>query len=176
MSNKVYTEDQLESARSLYMEFKSPREISKITGIKYRTILYHAKTNWVGDRDVLRHEILKEISENKKAILSSLTSNSLECVDRAIATLRRRETPPTIAEARMLTNIISEIDKILRLDDGNPTDIIAEHKPATIIELRDKLKKDPFYIEDTSFKEVEDDRDDEKNTNLSGDSSDMPRT
>ena len=158
MSNKRYDEDQLELARSLYLEFKSPREIATKTGIKYRTVLYHAKNNWKEDRDVLRHEILKEISENKKAILSSLTSNSLECVDKAIATLKRRENPPTIAEARMLTNIIAEIDKILRLDEGNPTDIIAEHKPATIIELKEKLKKDPFYIEDASFKEVEDDK------------------
>jgi len=160
MSNKKYDEEQIDLARSLYMEFKSPREIATATGIKYRTVLYHAKNNWAEDRNTLRHEILKEISENKKAILSNLTSNSLTCVDRAIATLKNRENPPTIQEARMLTNIIAEIDKILRLDDGTPTDIISEHKPATIIELKKKLKKDPFYIEDASFEEVEDDKND----------------
>ena len=172
MSNQRYDDDQIDEAKSLYMEFKTPREISAKTGIKYRTVIYHAK-NWKKDRDLFRYELLKEISENKKAILSSLTSNSLECVDRAIATLKRRENPPTITEARMLTNIIAEIDKILRLDEGNPTDIIAEHKPTTIIELREKLKSDPFYIEDTSFEEVKDDKDDEKPVDLSGDSGDM---
>jgi len=61
----------------------------------------------------------------------------------------------------MLTNIITEIDRIIRLDDGEPTDIISEHKPVTVIELREKLKKDPFFIEDASFREI----DDEKTTN-----------
>ena len=58
-------------------------------------------------------------------------------------------------EARNLTTIVSEIDRILRLDDGEPTDIISQHKPATVIELKQKLKADPFFIEDADFREVE---------------------
>ena len=106
----------------------------------------------------MRNEILRELSENKKAILTSLVGNSLECVDRAILDLRNRGKAPTISEARMLTNIIAEVDKILRLDDGNPTDIIAEQKPSTVIELRDKLKRDPFYVEDAPFREITDEK------------------
>jgi hypothetical protein len=143
----------LKEAKDLFMTFMPVVEISKELNIPYKTLIYHSN-KWKEERGLLRNEILKELSENKKAILTSLVGNSLECVDRAILDLRNRNRPPSISEARMLTNIISEIDKILRLDDGNPTDIIAEQNPSTIIELRDKLKRDPFYIEDANFKEV----------------------
>ena len=144
----------LTEAKALFMTFMPVVEISKQLNISYKTLVYHSN-KWKQERGLLRNEILKELSENKKAILTSLVGNSLECVDRAILDLRNRDKPPTISEARMLTNIVAEIDKILRLDDGTPTDIIAEQKPSTIIELRDKLKRDPFYIEDTNFKEIE---------------------
>lgn len=142
----------LKTAKELFMVFKPLTDIAQDLNIPYKTLVYHT-SKWKEERGLLRNEILKELSENKKTILSSLVGNSLECVDRAIMDLRNRDNPPSISEARMLTNIISEIDKILRLDDDKPTDIIAEHKPATVIELREKLKRDPFYIEDAEFRE-----------------------
>ena len=144
----------LKEAKDLFMTFMPMVEISKQLSIPYKTLVYHS-TKWKEERGLLRNEILKELSENKKTILTSLVGNSLECVDKAILDLKQRSRPPSISEARMLTNIVAEIDKILRLDDGTPTDIIAEQKPSTIIELRDKLKRDPFYIEDANFKEIE---------------------
>ena len=143
----------LKAAKELYMIFKPLTDISKDLNIPYKTLVYHT-AKWKEERGLLRNEILRELSENKKTILSSLVGNSLECVDRAILDLRNRTSPPSISEARMLTNIIAEIDKILRHDDDKPTDIIAEHKPATVIELREKLKRDPFYVEDADFREI----------------------
>ena len=170
MSNK--SKYNLKEAKTLYMDFKPLKEIASETGINYRTLLYHSK-KWTGERNLVRNELLKEITDNKKTVLTSLTGNSLDCIDRAIKELKERRQPPSIQEARMLTNIVAEIDKILRLDEGSPTDIIAEHRPATIIELKEKLKKDPFYIEDASFKEVTNDTSDEKNSSISSDSSDI---
>ena len=138
----------LKTAKELYMVFKPMTDIAKDLSIPYKTLVWHS-AKWKDERNLLRNELLRELTENKKTVLTSLVGNSLECVDRAILDLRNRKNPPTIKEARMLTHIVSEIDKILRLDDGKPTDIIAEQKPATVIELREKLKRDPFYIEDT---------------------------
>jgi len=155
----------LTEAKVLYMDFKPLKDIAASTGINYRTLLYHSK-KWDGERNLMRNELLREISENKKAVLTSLTGNSLDCIDKAIKDLKFRQQAPTIHEARMLTNIVAEIDKIMRLDDGNPTDIIAEHKPTTIIELREKLKVDPFYIEDGSFTEVKNDKECKESTDI----------
>ena len=118
----------------------------------------------------MRKEILRDLADNKRAILVNLTSNSLDCVDRAIEDLKKRDKPPTIHEARLLTNIVSEIDRIIRLDDGEPTDIISEHKPSTVIELKAKLKKDPFYIEDASYREITDEKTTSTNASGSNDS------
>ena len=149
----------LTEAKELFMAFKAMKDISERCSIPYRTLLYHSK-KWEEERDMLRKVILKDLAENKKALLVSLTGNSLDCIDRAIRTLKERSKPPTIQEARNLTNIVAEIDRILRLDDGEPTDIISQHKPATIIELKQKLKADPFYIEDADFREIKDEKTD----------------
>ena len=145
---------ELTEAKEMFMAFKPVKEIAEATGINYRSLLYHT-TKWKDERNLVRNELLKELTENKKAMLVSLTGNSLACIDRAIEDLKHRSVPPSIHEARMLTNIVSEIDKIIRLDDDKPTDIIAEHKPTTIVEIREKLKRDPFYTEDTTFREIE---------------------
>lgn len=144
----------LTEAKELFMAFKPMKDIAEQCSIPYRTLLYHSK-KWEEERDMVRKVILKDLAENKKAVLVSLTGNSLDCIDRAIRTLKERAKPPTIMEARNLTTIVSEIDRILRLDEGEPTDIISQHKPATVIELKQKLKADPFYIEDADFREVE---------------------
>jgi len=153
--SEVQSKYDLDTAKSMFMDFKPLKEIAKVLDIKYRTLVYH-KAKWEEERNMIRKEILKDLADNKRAILVNLTSNSLDCVDRAIEDLKKRDKPPTIHEARLLTNIISEIDRIIRLDDGEPTDIISTNKPSTIIELKAKLKKDPFYIEDASFREIDD--------------------
>lgn len=153
--SEIQSKYDLDAAKKMFMDFKPLKEIAKALNIKYRTLVYH-KNKWEEERNLIRKEILRDLADNKRAILVNLTSNSLDCVDRAIEDLKKRDKPPTIHEARLLTNIISEIDRIIRLDDGEPTDIISEHKPSTVIELKAKLKKDPFYIEDASFREIED--------------------
>ena len=139
------------------MSFKPLKEIAEAINIPYKTLGYHVG-KWKDERSLMRNELLRELTENKSAILSSLVGNSLECLDRAIADLKHRDAPPTIKEARWIATIVTELDKIVRLDEGSPTDIIAEHKPSTIIELKDKLKRDPFYLEDATFREITDEK------------------
>ena len=143
----------LTEAKKMFLDFRPLRVIAEECKINYRTLLYHSK-KWERERDMLRNEILRELGDNKKTILIDLTGNALDLINRAVKDLKERQKPPTMHEARLLTNVISEIDKIIRLDDGSPTDIIAEQKPSTVIELKAKLKKDPFYIEDADFREI----------------------
>ena len=144
----------LKEAKELYMTFMPVVDISKRLDIPYKTIVYHTG-KWKEERNLLRSEILRELSENKKTILTTLVGNSLEIVDKVLKDFKAGKREATITEARHIVSMITDVDKILRLDDGTPTDIIAEQKPATIIELREKLKRDPFYIEDANFKEIE---------------------
>lgn len=164
---------ELTAAKEMFMAFRPVKEIAEATGINYRSLLYHTN-KWKDERNLVRNELLKELTENKKAVLVSLTGNSLSCIDRAIEDLKNRPNPPSIHEARMLTNIVSEIDKIIRLDDDRPTDIIAEHKPTTIVEIREKLKQDPFYVEDASFREIDYEKNDSNVTTSSNDGNGEP--
>jgi len=173
--SEIKSKYDLTAAKTMFMDFKPLKEIASVLGIKYRTLVYH-KNKWEEERNMIRKEILRDLADNKRAILVSLTSNSLDCVDRAIEDLKKRDKPPTIHEARLLTNIVSEIDRIIRLDDGEPTDIISEHKPSTVIELKAKLKNDPFYIEDASFREIKDENTDSTNASDSDTSSESDNT
>ena len=173
--SEVQSKYDLATAKKMFMDFKPLKEIAKVLNIKYRTLVYH-KNKWEEERNLVRKEILRDLADNKRAILVNLTSNSLDCVDRAIEDLKKRDKPPTIHEARLLTNIVSEIDRIIRLDDGEPTDIISEHKPSTVIELKAKLKKDPFYIEDASFREINDEKTTSTTTSGSNDSDEPDNT
>mgnify|MGYP001296622799 CR=1 FL=1 len=154
--SEVKSKYDLEAAKKMFMDFKPLKQISSTLGIKYRTLVYH-KSKWEEERNLVRKEILRDLSDNKRAILVSLTSNSLDCVDRAIEDLKKRDKPPSIHEARLLTNIVSEIDRIIRLDDGEPTDIISEHKPSTVIELKAKLKKLKYKFSDYTSNEISND-------------------
>lgn len=97
----------LKTAKELYMVFKPMTDIAKDLNIPYKTLVWHS-AKWRDERNLLRNELLRELTENKKTVLTSLVGNSLECVDRAILDLRNRKSPPTIKEARMLTHIVSK--------------------------------------------------------------------
>ena len=86
--SKIKSKYDLTTAKSMFMDFKPLKEIAKVLNIKYRTLVYH-KNKWEEERNLVRKEILRDLADNKRAILVNLTSNSLDCVDRAIEDLKK---------------------------------------------------------------------------------------
>jgi len=150
------SEPNKEALKQAYMEGVTITELADKYGLKRTSLSYHANKYWKQELELRRSELFESFSSSKRANFIKMSESAIKVMSKALQELAQREFPPTIREAKDATVILESLDKITRLDDGNPTDIIAE-KPVSIIELRDKLKIDPFYeeVEDVEFVQIE---------------------
>lgn len=153
------SERKLAKAKALYMDYETVSEVSRQTGIARSTVSFHVKkeNGWEYERNISRAELLDQMQTARKADFAKMTGSTIIVLKRALQTLAERADPPSVQEAKGAASILDILDKITRLDDGNPTDIIASEKPATVIEIREKLKLDPFQeVKEIEYEEITD--------------------
>lgn len=168
MTKKLST-DQIEWARRQYLNYASISEIARTLGVHRNTIgnYVHGLKGWKKERDFAKNELLTELAENKAAHISRIYGTSLDVLTRFVDDLKNRDKALTLVEARNLASILDSIDKIARLDQGSPTDIIADTKPASVIEVREILKQDPFIdYEEIDAKAIDHTTEDHSTGNL----------
>lgn len=153
MTKKV-SEAKLKKAKKLYLDHHSISEVSRETGIARSTITHHVKKDngWEYERDLARAELINKIKSAKRSDFAQMTGSVITVLKRSLQTLAERDDAPTVQEAKGAAAILEILDKITRLDEGDPTEIIHSEKPVTVVELKSKLKLDPFADE---IKEVE---------------------
>ena len=157
--NKSFTDLPATTQHKIRSEYLSYTPVSKIAE-KYdipRTSLdYHVKSKWFVEREMLRSELFASFAAGKQTEFIELSSSSLSILKKGLEFLEQRTDPPSVKELAQVSKIFESLDKIMRLEAGDPTSITAE-KPMSIKEIRDKLNMvDPFAtgeIEDVSFKE-----------------------
>jgi hypothetical protein len=149
-----------ERAKQLFLEGESISSISTQFNVARSSLSYHANKHWKKELDLQRAELFSHFTKSKRANFIKMSESAIRVMTRALEDMAHREIPPTIREAKDATVILESLDKITRLDDGNPTDIVAE-KPISITSLKEKLMLDPFYketeIEEVEFKEFKED-------------------
>lgn len=159
MTTKRLTKKELETAKQLYLQYHTVTEVSKKTNISRTTLTHHIKKDggWEHERNLSRAELLDKATSSRKTDFVEMTSSTITVLKRALTSLAQRDDAPTVQEAKGAAAILETLDKITRLDDGNPTDIIHQEKPVTVVELRKRLSKDPFAgeLEDAEFKEID---------------------
>lgn len=153
--------DKLESAKALYLAYEPLSEIARKLNVSKTSLHYHAQRYWNQEREMLKAELFQTMTEAKKTQFTSMTASTIKIMERALHELSRREKPPTILEAAKASEIMATLDKITRLDEDQPTDIISSReKPITVEALRKKLALDPFAeVEDVEFKQLEEPND-----------------
>lgn len=160
MGKLLMPQDVYDKAKQLYMDYMPVSEISRITGIHRSTINNHVQSKWKEQRDLAKAQLFDELTDIKKAHFIKLTDSAIRVLGRALDHMAKQENPPTIREAKDAAAVMEALDKITRLDENKPTDIIREEKPITIVELREKMKIDPFA--DVPEAEIVDDTQDSK--------------
>lgn len=141
------------------MAYSSATEVAKQLNVPRSSINYHIKKEdgWEFERNLCRAELLSKVSNAKSSDFATINSDLVTILKRSISTLAKREEPPTVNEAKSAAAILDVLDKITRLDDNTPTDIIQEQKIVTVGELQKKIKLDPFNtVEETEYKEITD--------------------
>ncbi len=154
-------------AKELFMNYVTIPEIAKRTGIPYRVVTLNAYAHnnqkaacWKQERELFAGEILANFSEAKRPGLTSILTNSIYIIERAMEDLMAPNRKITPDDALKVVKIYDSLDRIMRLDSGSATNIVQQLKPSSVIDIRRKIKekmeKDPFYqVEDASFKEID---------------------
>ena len=119
--------------------------------------------NWREQRRLMRAELFQNFSDTKRSAFTGIYLDGTTLLRNAIRdSLKEYEQGNlTIKEklemAKKISEVIKELDKIQRLDEGKPTDII-EEKPFAVEDLQRRMRNDPFYqeeIESADFKEID---------------------
>ena len=149
--SKSIDSDILSAAKTLYLKYTPINAIVDSCKIARGTLMYHIP-KWREERELLKSEIMDALSDSKRELMSSIAKNGLEVLAKSMQSLAETGRSLTPKEMMGIANIVDSLDKITKLDDGNPTDIIAEIKPASAIEIRKLLSRDPFLeIEDVEI-------------------------
>jgi hypothetical protein len=160
MSNTKMTEEELTRAKKDYMNYVPVAEIARKLNHKRETVQYHVNEKWRSERTLRKNTLSAEFADAKGALMNHTFSSSFKGIKAWVDTVTQPGYPMKPHEAKTLMSIIESMDKIMRLDQGSPTDIISETRPVSVVEIRKQiLASDPFapkQIEDTSFKEIED--------------------
>lgn len=144
----------LEKAKRMYMEYVPVTKIAEELKINRTSIHHYVDSYWKEEREINRLELLDYMTSGKKKDLMSMTGSSIKIIARALEDLSKRDEPPSIREAAKVSEILSALDKITRLDENRPTEITSD-QPFTVVEIREKLLLDPFsQPKEVEFEEI----------------------
>lgn len=145
------------TAKKFYMEGMEAGTISQKLNVKYATVQnwitgQGGKTEaWKEQREkayktVVAKVVDKTIREKEK-LLPGILQIGLELIQKTFEH-RLAETainPMTIREAKEVSDIVSNIDKLMRLEAGTATEIVnQQYGPVTIEQLKNAIRNDPF--------------------------------
>lgn len=153
MDTKVNAE-LLEKAKERYMEYDQISNISRDLNIPRTSLQNYVNKEWKAERELARSELFQELSKAKKAHFVKLTQSAIVVLARALDAVATQQTPPTVKEAKDVAAVMEALDKITRLDDASPTEIISQEKVITIVDLKEKLRVDPFLTFDEDKNEL----------------------
>lgn len=147
-----YPTETLEKARRLYLEGKPLKTISETCKMQLPALKYHVGKRWKSERIAIKSELIEAMTEDKRIDLMEITAHGLTFLKNALKSLMEKDNASTNPSLlKTISTIVFEINKIKALDEGRPTEIMAEIKPASIIEIKELLSKDPFMeIEDAN--------------------------
>jgi hypothetical protein len=151
MKNKSFTDLPVktqEDIRSRYLSYETVSSISDRYDIPRTSLDYHVKQRWYQERELLRSELFANYAAGKQAEFVGLSNSSLSILRKGFEALADREDPPSVREMGQVAKIFETLDKIMKLDAGDPTSITAE-KPLSIKEIKQELGIiDPFNKEE----------------------------
>jgi len=135
-------------------------EIKRLTGFDRGTLDKYI-IEWNKDRKAIHNHMMMVYDNAKKEIVPNIIHGGLTLIDNKIKQLLHDKEALTIADIERLTNIITNFDKLKRLDIGDPTEIkeIKRTIPATLKDLQKAINSDPFIdtivLKDEEFHNVE---------------------
>ena len=152
--NHKFDEATLAKAKAMYMAFSTISDISTATAMPRSAVLYYAP-KWRAERDRNKNEIIEALTDSKRNLMYSIAKAGLEILNKSMVELSKSKRMLTPREMSGIAAIVDNLDKISKLDEGKPTEILTEIKPANIVEMRALLNNDPFLqLEEPEYVEI----------------------
>lgn len=157
MGNRKLTDEDLAWAKAKYMKYETVKDIAAELNVPRSTLQYYVNEKWKKERQLSENEMIADFGSSRIAKLNLIAKHSSDIILKSLENLKNRDKPPTTMEARAAVTIFEALDKIMRLDKGNPTDIISETRPLTIVELKKEFEQlDPFQDTEDEIIEITD--------------------
>ena len=138
-----------EKARQMYMHFVDFGEICKALGVSTTTVAtWRKRDQWAIQREEASRSLIEDNFAGRRVSISRITTATTEQIERGLAFLRSRPTPPTIQEVERLSVILANLDKIARLDSNQATENIAVNANVKLSaeQIRSIIAADPFLV------------------------------
>lgn len=127
-----------------------------------KTIGRRPNNGWYSEREKLQGEILETVVKANEKSLNRIVDMGTSIIIKTLENLHMKTEAVTVREAKEVGDIVKNIDKIMKLNDGKPTDIKKSVR-ITQDKLKSKLDRlaevDPYGA--YSKEEEGDDKDDQ---------------
>jgi hypothetical protein len=139
----------LARAKQMYLDYCPMHIIAERTGLGRGVLQYHATEDrpisWATERKERERSLVDAAFASKKPLLAELSQMTLTQIKRGLEHISKRTLPPNVDEMRRLSDIITAIDKIGRLEVGGPTSITqVQVAPMTVADVRKVIQADPL--------------------------------
>lgn len=151
---KEISDSERDQARLWYLyDWMPTQEIADKLGCSYSTVAgwIGSRKGWREEREHLVNEFLRETRQRHANKLGNCIGLGVDLIEQALKARKEKlgedgkPVPLSMREAATVSEILTQFDKILRLEYGKPTEITtAQASPVTIEQLREYIVQDPF--------------------------------
>jgi hypothetical protein len=134
-------------AKELYLAGLGPSVIADQLSISKNAVNSWIKSGeWAKERDELDKELKESIKIRRGQLIPKAIDLGINLIYNAFQERMSEGKPLNILETKIVSGVISDIDKLVRLDAGDPTEIkeAASTIPVTLEELKKVIARDPF--------------------------------
>lgn len=136
---RKHSEEDLERAKALYMEYESLGAISREIDIPRSTLQHYERTYWKEERDLLEIEAMTAIAGQKINKLRTISKSALKILERCMFELSNRKEPISTKEALDATRIMETLGKIANISEETK-----KEKEEDFIEVEKVSDMNPF--------------------------------
>ena len=124
----------LKLAREDFLHYVKPKVICARYGIPPNVLSTHAygrrgkngHKGWKADRERLEDEAIDALISEKREDMEKILHLSSNIIMRILARYEAKEAPDTIEEANRISQLMTNVHKVLRLEGDKPTEIVKE--------------------------------------------------
>ncbi len=143
----AYPDETREQAKQLYMAHVPLNDIASQLKVPTATLSqWRSRDGWLAERETADESLAADIVSSRKLTLARIAKASIDQIDRTIKHIAERAEPATVAEAEKLSVLVSNLDRVARLDNKEATENVSVKVKAemTVDRIREVIQQDAF--------------------------------